>query len=84
MVYLVEERIDIYELNDDDSKYDKFIEKAKEIFKKYNENNKCNKDYSYLLFEPNDKKSHKIKNDSYAHGGYESNKDTEEWTTFLL
>ena len=76
----VDERVNIYELYDY-TKYDKFIKKAKEIFKKYNVDNKCNKDNSYLLFEPNDKKCYKIENDSYAHGGYECNKDTGEWTT---
>ena len=79
LVKPVDERVNISELYDD-SKYDKFIEKAKEIFKKYNEEKKCNKDNPYLLFEPNDKECYKIENDSYAHGGYECNKDTGEWS----
>ena len=79
LVKPVDERVNISELYDD-SKYDKFIEKAKEIFIKYNKENKCNKDNPYLLFEPNDKECYKIENDSYAHGGYECNKDTGEWS----
>ena len=44
----VDEKVDIYESYTDD-KYDIFIEKAKEIFKKYNEEGKCNPNNTKLV-----------------------------------
>ena len=71
----VDERIDIYNAYDD-SLYQSFIEKAKEIFKKYNEEGKCNPDNKNLkmLSKECDKEF-----DSVTHGGYECGKDGK-WT----
>jgi hypothetical protein len=46
----VDERVNIYD-SYDDTLYQKFIDKAKEIFKKYNEDNECNPDNNYLYLE---------------------------------
>ena len=64
----VDERVDIYESYSDDT-YDIFIEKAKEIFKKYNEDGKCNPNNELLVFEDGDK-CYNFTDDKYAHGGY--------------
>ena len=71
----VDERIDIYNAYDD-SLYQSFIEKAKKIFKKYNEEGKCNPDNKNLkmLSKECDKEF-----DSVTHGGYECGKDGK-WT----
>ena len=67
----VDERIDIYNAYDD-SLYQSFIEKAKEIFKKYNEEGKCNPDNKNLkmLNTECDKNF-----DKYTKGGYECGKN---------
>jgi len=67
----VDERVDIYNEYSDDI-YQNFIDKGKEIFKKYNEDKKCNKKNKRLLFDPNDGKTcYNFPDDKYAHGGYE-------------
>ena len=74
LIYPVDERVDIFEKYDD-TKYQKFIDKAKEIFKKYNQDKKCNPDNKFLLFEPDDNKCYKIEGDEKAHGGYPCKSD---------
>ena len=74
----VDERTNIYHYFDDSS-YEEFINEAKKIFKKYNEENKCNKDNLNLLLE-NEECS-----DGNAHGGYlcgESGKWTKQCEFF--
>ena len=56
----------------DDSYYSEFIETAKNIFKKYNENKECNKNNLNLVYE--DFKC-TFENDIYAHGGYSCGSD---------
>ena len=63
----VDERIDIYD-SYDDNLYQKFIDKAKEIFKKYNEDNKCNPNNKNLKML--NKECDKNFN-NYTYGGYE-------------
>jgi hypothetical protein len=67
----VDERVDIYD-GYDDSLYQIFIDKAKEIFKKYNEDGKCNPDNKNLkmLNSECDKNF-----DEYTYGGYECGDD---------
>ena len=67
----VDERVEIYEAYDD-SLYQNFIDNAKNIFKKYNEEGKCNPDNKNLkmLNEECD-----INFDDITHGGYECGKD---------
>ena len=66
----VDERVDIYEPYTDET-YDIFIEKAKEIFKKYNEQEECNPDNKRLIFEKEgDNRCYNFTDDEYAHGGY--------------
>ena len=67
----VDERVKIYNAYDD-SLYQSFIDEAKEIFKKYNEEGKCNKDNKNLkmLNKECDKNF-----DSVTHGGYECGDD---------
>ena len=64
----VDEITNIYHFYDD-SYYDEFINKAKEIFEKYKE--QCNKDNSYLVYESDECKF----SDNYTHGGYECGED---------
>jgi len=67
----VDERVDIYD-GYDDTQYQKFIDKAKQIFKKYNEDNECN---------PNNKNLKMLNNEcdknfnEYTYGGYECGDD---------
>ena len=76
----VDERVDIFESYNDNI-YDKFMEKAKEIFRKYNEDNKCNPNNLNLLYDPNNKREcYTFENDEHAHGGYECNSSTGNWT----
>ena len=67
----VDERVNIYDSYDDTS-YQKFIDKAKEIFKKYNEDNQCNPNNKNLkmLNKDCDKNFNK-----YTYGGYECGDD---------
>ena len=67
LIYPVDEISTIYQ-EYDDRIYNRFIEEAKIIFKKYNDNGECNPDNKYLYFETSDCDS-KI-NISRAHGGY--------------
>ena len=70
MVHPVDERFDVFE-GYNDSLYDKFMQKAKEVFKKYNEDKKCNPNNLELLYDPNNKKDcYVFENDPHAHGGY--------------
>ena len=80
LIHPVDERIDIYQ-NYDDTLYDVFMEKAKEILKKYNDDQVCNPDNLNLLYDPNNKKDCYIfENDSHAHGGYECDPVTKKWS----
>ena len=74
----VDERVDIYEPYTDE-KYDLFIEKAEEIFKKYNENGQCNVNNTKLVFEK-DNNCLKFDDDIHAHGGYACGSDGN-WST---
>ena len=48
-----------------------FIDKAKEIFKKYNEDKKCNINNKRLLYDPNNKQTcYNFDDDKFAHGGF--------------
>ena len=69
LVNPVDEIAEIYQ-NYDDEIYDRFINEADEIFKKYNdlENGECNPDNKYLFYETSDCDS-KL-NIENAHGGY--------------
>ena len=64
----VDERVDIYESYSDD-KLDLFISTAKDIFKKYNEEKKCNPKNKKLVFYEKDKCVN-FEDDKFAHGGY--------------
>ena len=75
--YPVDERVNIYDSYSDD-KYDVFIEKAKEIFKKYNDNGECNANNQRLFLE-NDTECYKFEDDEHAHGGYVCGADGK-WT----
>ena len=71
----IDERVNIYHIYND-SYYDKFIDKALEIFDKYNKQKKCNKNNLLIKFDPNDMKTcYKFKNDEHAHGGYQCNEN---------
>ena len=63
--YPVDEHVDIYE-EYSDSIYQKFIDEANKIFKKYE--TKCNKNNKLLLLEDNN--CYNIEGDNHAHGGY--------------
>ena len=78
-IFPVDERVNIYQKYND-SLYDIFIQKAFEIFDKYNKNNKCNSNNLLLTYDPNDKKTcYVFDNDKYAHGGYQCGSNGE-WT----
>jgi hypothetical protein len=80
LIHPVDVRVNIYQ-NYDDSLYDKFVNEAKRIFKKFNEEKFCNKDNLKLLYDPNNKKEcYTFDNDPYAHGGYECDPSTEKWS----
>ena len=69
----VDERVDIYNEYSDEI-YQSFIDKGKEIFKKYNQDKKCNKKNKKLLYDNNDEKTcYKFDEDQHAHGGYQCN-----------
>ena len=75
----VDERVDIYNEYSDEI-YQSFIDKGKEIFKKYNQDKKCNKKNKKLLYDNNDEKTcYKFDNDEHAHGGYQCN-DYGTWS----
>ena len=67
----VDERVNIYD-EYDDTLYEKFIDKAKKIFEKYNKDGNCNKDNKNLkmLNTECDKNF-----DKYTKGGYECGKN---------
>ena len=71
--YIVDEHVDIYEKYSE-SNYQKFIDEANKIFKKYQ--TKCNKDNKLLLLE--DDNCLNIKGDKHTHGGYICG-DNGEW-----
>ena len=80
LVHPVDERINMFQPYND-SFYDLFISEAKRIFKQYNEENKCNKDNLELLYDPGNKNECYIfENDTHAHGGYECDPLTGEWS----
>ena len=62
----VDEMINIYHFFDDDY-YNIFIQAAKKIFTKYNDNKKCNKDNMNLVYE---NAQCVFENDNEAHGGF--------------
>ena len=79
LIHPVDERINIFK-SYDDSLYEDFISEAKKIFKKYNNDNKCNPENLDLLYEPNNKECYNFEKDSHAHGGYECNQKTGNWS----
>ena len=70
--YPVDELSDIHVKYSDDE-YDRFISTAEKIFKKYNNESKCNKDNNLLYYET-DKCDSKL-NIDHGHGGYICNAD---------
>ena len=64
----VDERVDIYEPYTDD-KYDIFLDQAKEIFEKYNNEGRCNPNNTKLVMD-NDTECNNFPGDKFAHGGY--------------
>ena len=80
LIHPVDERVPIYDRYSD-SLYYKFINESKRILKKYNEENQCNPNNLDLLFDPNNKKDCYIfENDGHAHGGYECDPKTGNWS----
>ena len=80
LTHPVDERVFIYQ-NYDDSLYDKFINESKKIFKKYNEEQHCNKNNLKLLYDPNNKTDcYSFKDDPFAHGGYECDIEKGMWS----
>ena len=80
LIHPVDERINIFDYYND-SLYDEFIYEAKKIFKKYNEDKKCNPNNLDLLYDPNNKiDCYAFENDEHAHGGYECDPKTGEWS----
>ena len=80
LIHPVDEKFDVFEAYNDNL-YDKFMQKAKEVFKKYNEDKKCNPDNLDLLYDPNNKKDcYVFENDIHAHGGYTCNAETKTWS----
>ena len=66
----IDERVDIYNSFTEDD-YKLFVDKAKDIFKKYNEEKRCNHKNKNLLFDPDDGKTcYNFNGDPYAHGGF--------------
>ena len=74
----VDERVDIYEPYTDDN-YQLFIDKAKEIFDKYNNKGECNKNNKKLTLEPLSDECYVFDDDEFVHGGYECN-DEGKWS----
>ena len=80
LIHPVDEKFDVFEPYTD-ALYDKFMAKAKEVFKKYNEEKQCNPDNLELLFDPNNKMDcYNFTDDEHAHGGYECNVTTGNWS----
>ena len=77
--YPVDERINIYQKSDD-SLYDDFIAEAKKIFRKYNDEQKCNPNNMLLTYEPDNGECYYFENDIHAHGGYECDKNETKWS----
>ena len=77
--YPVDEVSDIY-LPYDDSIYDRFVNKSKEIFEKYNnlENGTCNSENKYLYFETKECDEQLKDRIPNAHGGYVCG-DDQKW-----
>ena len=62
--------------NYNDSYYNEFIDKALEIFDKYNNQGKCNKNNLLLTLEQNDDKTcNEFENDKHSHGVYQCKED---------
>ena len=80
---VVDERVDIYNEYSNEI-YQTFIDKGKEIFKKYNQDKKCNKKNKKLLYDNNDEKTcYKFDDDEHAHGGYQCN-DYGTWSDICI
>ena len=67
LIYPVDEISAIYNMYNDE-RYNEFINEAKKIFEKYNDNEECNPDNKFLYYETSDCDS-KISINN-AHGGY--------------
>ena len=79
----MDERVNIFHKYND-SYYDEFINKALEIFDKYNNKKECNKNNLLLTFDPNDGKTcYKFDNDEHAHGGYQCS-DNGTWSDICI
>ena len=80
LIYPVDEKFELFEAYNDNL-YEKFMEKAKEVFKKYNEDKRCNRDNLELLYDPNNKKDcYVFEKDEHAHGGYLCDVRTNTWS----
>ena len=80
LIHPVDETFDVFEPYSDDL-YDTFMQKAKEVFKKYNEDKQCNPKNLDLLYEPiNRTDCYVFKDDEHAHGGYICDTNTGNWS----
>ena len=80
LIHPVDERVNIFE-SYNDSLYDQFINEAKIIFTKYNDDQKCNPNNLDLLYDPQNKNEcYVFENDTHAHGGYECDPVTGNWS----
>ena len=79
LIHPVDETFDLFKPYTDDL-YEQFMDKAKEVLKKYNEEKKCNPNNLELLYDPNNKKDcYTFPDDEHAHGGYECDVKTGTW-----
>ena len=80
LIHPVDEKFDLFEPYSDEL-YDKFMRKAKEVFKKYNEDKRCNPYNLDLVYDPNNKNEcYVFENDEHAHGGYKCDVITGSWS----
>ena len=70
----VDYRVDIYSFYSDDV-YDEFIEKGKQIHRKFNEDNYCNFNNQKLLLH--DERCYNIENMEHTHGGFQCGKNNQ-------
>ena len=72
----VDERVDIYSSYSDEI-YDQFIEKGKQIHKKFNEENYCNYNNKKLLLHDNEGICEEQITDEHAHGGFKCGENNQ-------
>ena len=80
LIHPVDEKFDMFKPYSDDL-YDQFIEKAKDVLKKYNDDKQCNPKNLELVYDPNNKKDcYTFEGDEHAHGGYECDATKGTWS----